>query len=328
MERVEEKSGNTIHRLAWVDILKGIGIIFVVLGHVYNNKVIFNWLYSFHMPLFFFISGWLYRKKAIYEDLKNRLKTIAIPYFTFGFIILIYWQFLERHFRYSNEKFITAFVGLLTGRYSMLDFNVHLWFLPCFFWTVMLFNIINNICGEKAIYGISIIMSAVFIFINIPEVIWNINLVFKYIGFYLIGYITKKKDISKFMKKREKKYNFLIAVLLLGLNFILAYYSLTNGIFWFITATIGISSIATISINIENNRILEYLGKISIVILCIHGPIYRVLVKIISLVMGYETAMVRQNLFLACITVAITLFICSIAYEIIIRFFPWMIGKK
>lgn len=40
-------------RLSWLDVLKGIGIILVVMGHIYSNSIIFNWLYSFHMPLFF-----------------------------------------------------------------------------------------------------------------------------------------------------------------------------------------------------------------------------------------------------------------------------------
>lgn len=44
-------------RLPWLDVLKGIGIILVAIGHIYHNQVIFNWLYSFHMPLFFFAAG-------------------------------------------------------------------------------------------------------------------------------------------------------------------------------------------------------------------------------------------------------------------------------
>lgn len=48
-------------RLSWLDIMKGIGIILVV-GHISSNKIIFNWLYSFHMPLFFFAAGWYIKR--------------------------------------------------------------------------------------------------------------------------------------------------------------------------------------------------------------------------------------------------------------------------
>lgn len=46
-------------RIAWVDIAKGLGIFLVVLGHTYRKNPVQNWIYSFHMPLFFILSGWL-----------------------------------------------------------------------------------------------------------------------------------------------------------------------------------------------------------------------------------------------------------------------------
>lgn len=50
-------------RLEYIDIVKGIGIFLMVLGHSYsedNASLIIKWLYSFHMPLFFIVSGVLY----------------------------------------------------------------------------------------------------------------------------------------------------------------------------------------------------------------------------------------------------------------------------
>ena len=40
------------------NIMKGIGIICVVIGHSWMQMQ--NFVYAFHMPLFFFISGYLY----------------------------------------------------------------------------------------------------------------------------------------------------------------------------------------------------------------------------------------------------------------------------
>ena len=45
-------------RIQWIDYSKFIGIVMVILGHLYlNNKYITNFIYSFHMPFFFFLSG-------------------------------------------------------------------------------------------------------------------------------------------------------------------------------------------------------------------------------------------------------------------------------
>lgn len=44
----------------YIDIAKGIGIILVILGHSGVNSEIKDFIYGFHMPLFFVISGYLY----------------------------------------------------------------------------------------------------------------------------------------------------------------------------------------------------------------------------------------------------------------------------
>lgn len=82
--------------------------ILVVIGHIYSNQTIFNWLYSFHMPLFFLAAGWVYKEKTVLADIKRRIQTIVIPYFSFGFLVLIYWQLMERKFRDSDMSFIRS----------------------------------------------------------------------------------------------------------------------------------------------------------------------------------------------------------------------------
>lgn len=46
-------------RVSWIDIAKGLGIIFVVMGHS-DNPVAQKYFFWFHMPLFFIISGYLF----------------------------------------------------------------------------------------------------------------------------------------------------------------------------------------------------------------------------------------------------------------------------
>lgn len=44
-------------RLSWVDYAKAIAITFVIIGHVSTRNNLSDWIYSFQMPLFFFLSG-------------------------------------------------------------------------------------------------------------------------------------------------------------------------------------------------------------------------------------------------------------------------------
>lgn len=95
---------NKKERLTYLDVAKGIGILLVVIGHVYafNRQIVDRffviWLYSFHMPLFFIISGMLiaYKdEKDIWKFVKKRIKGILIPYVFFSI-------FFNNSFRYSE----------------------------------------------------------------------------------------------------------------------------------------------------------------------------------------------------------------------------------
>ena len=138
------------------------------------------------MPLFFFAAGWVYKEKTVITDIRTRIQTIVVPYFSFGLLVLLYWQVIERRFRDSNMSFMDSLLGLLSGCYDNLDFNVHLWFLPCFFVTVVLFNILVNLGGRKVAYIVSALMSLIYVVLPMPELPWGVNRVFKYIGFYAV----------------------------------------------------------------------------------------------------------------------------------------------
>lgn len=89
-------------RLRWVDYAKGIGIFLVVLGHGLRGLVsssilsaspltqaIDQWIYAFHMPLFFLLSGLFVERslsKPFQQFLKDKLRVIAYPYFVWSLL--------------------------------------------------------------------------------------------------------------------------------------------------------------------------------------------------------------------------------------------------
>ena len=80
------------------NLVKGIGIILVVIGHACNSSVgtpVSNYIYLFHLPLFFFVSGYLYNEEKYgdnpYANIASRLKSSWIKY------VLIYWVLILLH---------------------------------------------------------------------------------------------------------------------------------------------------------------------------------------------------------------------------------------
>ena len=74
-----------LDRIEWIDALKGFGIFCVTLGHLGCWYPLEKHIYSFHMFLFFFLSGYLHnRKYSKKEYIKRKFQTIFIPFLTWN----------------------------------------------------------------------------------------------------------------------------------------------------------------------------------------------------------------------------------------------------
>jgi fucose 4-O-acetylase-like acetyltransferase len=124
------------------DIARGIGMLAVIVAHMAVSKFLYNSLYTFHLPLFFIISGYFfhYDERFSYFLLK-KVKGYLIPYVFFALIITLFdtaggiakWKWY-RTFLLDTEKFIVQL------RYSTL------WFLAVLFLGVLIFWIIHWLC--------------------------------------------------------------------------------------------------------------------------------------------------------------------------------------
>lgn len=132
-------------REIWLDYVKAIGIILVVAGHCNLPEGITNYIYLFHMPLFFFISGYLFPRKikSSKEFLKKKAKRLLYPYFVCGVLIII-WNTIRHHSLSNNLSFLLLkrVVALIYGNYifeNNVDYIGTLWFLVALFCVCIMF---------------------------------------------------------------------------------------------------------------------------------------------------------------------------------------------
>jgi fucose 4-O-acetylase-like acetyltransferase len=118
-------------RVVTIDVARGIGILLVVLGHnaVFRESShgLYEAIYLFHMPLFFFLSGVTFRWSSPGEALKKRARALLVPYFMMGAIALLLAAQSG-----DVERMLGEFRGVLYGTGHTIRF-VPLWFLPCLF---------------------------------------------------------------------------------------------------------------------------------------------------------------------------------------------------
>lgn len=151
-----------------LDIMKGIGILFVVFAHVFHKSGI---IYQFHMPLFFILSGaaMTYSKSGF--SLKKKAKSLLVPYFVFSIICFVYWALIESRFRPMHDVAIFGdgiglnvklqqFANIFTAINCMSAFvyNIVLWFLPCLFMAELLYSKIKGTKVEWVIDVLCIII--------------------------------------------------------------------------------------------------------------------------------------------------------------------------
>ena len=137
-------------RISWIDVARGVGIIIVIYAHGLSAQNYRHLFYSFHMPLFFFLSGIVFHHGK-YEHFshffKKTVKGILLPYFIFAFLSYLLW--LSRS-NIAPEEAFRQFYGIFYGNGTeYLAFNNLLWFLPSLFVTKTGFGLITKFTQRK-----------------------------------------------------------------------------------------------------------------------------------------------------------------------------------
>ena len=131
-------------RIDFIDILKSLGVLLVVIGHIpFTCMPLLTVVFSFHMPLFFICSGYLYKDspldKAFFKKNIYQLVVVMIPYFLINRVFNIVQDALYYPDRLTIEnEFLSPFCSFLLGESSI----GWMWFLWTLFWMRLLYCIV------------------------------------------------------------------------------------------------------------------------------------------------------------------------------------------
>jgi len=139
-------------RLQSFDIAKGIGIILMIIGHCgVNNQYLNNFIYSFHMPLFFIISGYFFKHRDDKECVKRNFKKLIIPYIITCISIILFEiikVLLNQNYTEILGTAKTWFLASLYGSGGPQPFGIRfigaIWFLWALFFALYFINITSK----------------------------------------------------------------------------------------------------------------------------------------------------------------------------------------
>ena len=171
-----------------IDIFRGILITLVILGHcIYWNNAenIYVWrlIYSFHMPAFFLISGYLCYKPVItVSKIPLRFLRLMIPF--------IIWSCMEA---IQEPNFGDTLFLLCKSP------DVKFWFLPCLFYISTLFIVLVFLSDRYSLRMeiVSIVASVLLYgcmkFAGVRS--WGFDLVTYYFPYYVMGFFCHKYEV-------------------------------------------------------------------------------------------------------------------------------------
>lgn len=308
-------------RIHWIDVLKGIGIFLVIMGHTFKENSVFYWVYSFHMPLFFLISGYLIEPKSEIrkrrEFFLKKCKSLLLPFFVFRVLLVTYWIVVESHFRELDLGPIWFLIVLFFDEVLLIPILTKYRKL----WQSLLCMVICGVtffCLSKIDYSLYWQFSDFFVWILriLNAGIWFSG------GFFLHKLVRPIPEKSIFIYPSILICMFL-SLSLFRLNPDASMFCCLIGdwVLYIILGFAGIGMSFLISKYIvKQNKYIEWIGKYTIVILAIHEPIKRIILKVLEVVTNIDIKFIQINPYTAFIVCIIVLISCIP----IIYIFKWI----
>ena len=323
-------------RIGYIDMAKGLAIILVIVGHSsfvpHIAKMI---LYIFHIPLFFFLSGFTLNVRK-YETFSgyflNKLKGLVVPFFllnSFVFLFQLFVMYPDQVLSFNILHFIKQL--LLSDR---LHIYFQLWFLNVLFLAhVFSYFILKRRwnLGQWVIIILSLLI-LVYLGQKVYEreyyLIWNIDLVPVAMIFILLGVWTKNNlhQLEKYFSVYFLPVGVILTVLVGGMNYRLSgnqivdlyYQQIGNHFLLYLAAISGIWSVLIFFKTLPESSVMKSIGQKTLIYYGVHSPIVLVLVEklVKELSTKYTGIFVNQY-----ITTVFVVILTILGCELIVRMF-------
>lgn len=170
-------------RLQWIDMAKGWGILLLIYGHVADD-IFAKWLYTFHIPLFFFLSGYVFNPNKDWKTfIYSKSKSLLLPYISLGIPLIL----INLRYGFDFEFLITNFI--------VQERMFPLWFITSLFIMLLIaYCIFNRFSSTLHQLIISVLLGITGVILWRMEIVslpWNIDITMVAFPFFYIGYRLK-----------------------------------------------------------------------------------------------------------------------------------------
>lgn len=161
-------------RIVWVDIAKGLSILMMVISHeMPTNSFYYALIFSFHMPLFFILSGYTSREvrslSKLWTKVKKLLKNIWLLAVIMIFLLSLESSIFFNRFNILMQTLKGIYWGSNSPLHQVTNVGV-MWFLFVFVWSKVLFNFLQVFAKKNTVIGFILFILTIvsYIFFRYP----------------------------------------------------------------------------------------------------------------------------------------------------------------
>ncbi|MDR5797391.1 acyltransferase family protein [Caballeronia sp. LZ008] len=265
-----------------IDAARGIGIVLVVLGHAIGlPEWLFRVIYSCHMPLFFFLSGYLFNgKRSPLEVMRRNSRRLLMPY-AVAAAIAIFPSIL-----FGNTTSLSQFFVQLGGtaysipRSNLTFYCTPLWFLTCLFCTEAMYAALTRYARHvvHVVIAASLVVGCTLMAFVKGFSPWNIKIAFVALFYFHLGFVAAE---SKMLDGRRFPawtlplcaLGWIIASLWNPKAANLAGETIGNPALFLLASICGIWALARLARLTATSRALSFLGKNTLPIFAFNYPL-------------------------------------------------------
>lgn len=303
-------------RIEWIDQTRGILFLFVILCH---SKMATDWMKNIYEPIFltgfFFLSGYLYKKRKIADQLRNIFNRLFIP----TLIYSVLWGIIEILLTQSfNQGINTAINTAIGGDY--------IWFIPCLMLVEIYYTLVNYLSNKYvniALIFIALISFYIITKLHINRGFWSWDVASYAIGFFALGNIFKP-HLLKRRKAITTIFIYLILCIILGSIHLLKDIDMhlnqfNSPLAFLITSILGCIAFTSIMQYLPINRYIAEFGTYTLLLFPFHSLVLKLFIKILPQDIPF---------FSSGILLLMTIITCFFIGRYTYKYLPILAGKK
>lgn len=261
-------------RMVWLDIAKAGGIILIVFGHLVADDFVKKILWTFHVPLFFFLSGYLNRPSDVPAFARRLVLRLIVPYIS-GYVLLtlIVLRTLDWH------TLAPVLRGMFYGSHSYPQFiSAPLWFLPSLVTVELLVFVMSR--TSWAIYPVLLGMSLWLFHHGRVNEFMSVDLSLLGINYFVLGMLARSTGVLQRLQAAP-----MAGALVAGAGLALVADLALAGNVWYagpfytralLGGAAGIAMTVALAQGVQrsallNNRLVRFISCHTLFILCFHG---------------------------------------------------------